>query len=900
MARVMEKPFEEWATSIERLASEHPEFSGELRARFALLFGVDEDEENRAPETLDEFTDLREIGRGGMGVVYRARQPSLDRDVALKVIRPERLFFEGARNRFQREVESTAKLAHPGIVSIFSVGGTGVGGVPYFAMELLEGESLSSIVARLASRAPESLHGKDLAGEPDAQTRGIFAMEWPKAIARIGADVARALEHAHASGVVHRDIKPSNVMLERSGRVVLLDFGLTSSTDPGASRATATGAPVGTLVYMAPEQVEGQAEPNAALDVYGLGVTLYELLALQPPFDEPSALGLRAAITGGDVAPIRARNRAIPRDLETVIAKAMDVRVSGRYGSARAFADDLERVIVGEPVSATSPGPFARALRRARRKPAAAAAGILGSLLLVGGPSAYAVLSTRHANDMEELAKAEREARRETEAVNRDLENVLGFTNRMFESADPRVNGGEIPSAVGMLHRGAESLASLEGSAAAKTRIQLMLGSLFSLLLAPAAAERQLNEALAGLRKQTSGDPGERLRLAEALRLSAHNKIFVSAPEEGIPLIEEALEIATGVHGEDSSALHAFLITKADILMNAGKLDQALEVRRRTVGLLEANGEEGKRLEQSRGLLGASLVEAKEFEEARPLLEGSAAWVAADPGRQDTLQDQLELALAQLDMEEGRVDEAIARATATEERLEKREGARSLLTLQAAYLLGRALARKNDYVGALEVFDRVEPLLRDQLSDMHPLRVNVERYRIATLTALGRSPRVVALERETNICHRTEESLGETSDAYRKLIRAVGLSAQAQRQMDIASPLLEKLEAAERKAGAWSPGHADAALMLVAHRMKVAEPHEPDGAPGSEGLLRELMEAAGDEAFAVQSSTNGQTFEGGYMARIFLAFLYDAEGKKTEAAALRQEAEERKTAFTER
>lgn len=899
MARVMESPFEEWAASIERIAGEHPEHSGELRARFALLFGVDEGEENRAPETLDEFTDLQEIGRGGMGVVYRARQPSLDRDVALKVIRPERLFFVGARARFQREVESTARLTHPGIVSIFSVGGTGDGGVPYFAMELLEGESLATVIARLADRAPESLHGGDLLNDSTGDVRGAFDIDWPRAIARVGAEIARALEHAHTSGVVHRDVKPSNVMLERDGRAVLLDFGLTSSTDPEATRATATGSPVGTLVYMAPEQVDGQAEPSAALDVYGLGVTLYELLALQPPFDEPSALGLRAAITGGEFAPLRARNRAVPRDLEKVIAKAMDVCVAGRYASARALADDLERVVAGEPVRATSPGILARSLRRGRRKPAAATAIVLAAFVAIGGPIAYAVISTRHADEMEEVAKAERAARQEAERVNRDLESVLGFAQRMFESADPRVNGGEIPNAVGMLHRGAEALTSLDGSAAAKTRIHLMLGYLFSMLLAPSAAEEQLEKALTGVRAEPLEDREQKIRLARSLRLSAHNKIFVSAPAEGLPLIDEALDVAREVYGEDAEALHPFLVTKADILVSMGDLDDALDARRETVRVLEAAGVTGKRREQARGLIGATLVEADRFEEARPLLEEAVAWGGEDLDRMDALQDQIELALAQLDLDQGRVDEAIVRARETESRLAKRNGPKSLLTLQAAYTLGRALARKTDYEGALAVFDRVEPLMRGQLADVHPLRVNVERYRIATLTALGRSPRVVALERETEISRRTMELFGATSDAFRKVARSVGLAAQAQRHMDLALPLLEKLEAAEREAEPWSADHADAALMLVEHRMKTGEPHEPAGAPGSEALLRELMEVAGDDAFAVRSSTNGQIFEGGYLARVILATLYDARGKSEEAGALRREAEVRKAAFSE-
>ena len=239
--------------AIEELCRAHPEHVAEIRERMGILLqmglveGVAADADD-FPERLGEFQLVRRLGGGGMGVVYEALQERLGRTVALKLIRPEHLYFPRARERFRRETEAVAKLQHPAIVSIYTVGEER--GIPYFAMELVRGATLADILTMVETRAPESLRGEDLREavlggsgfetiEDNEATRRLFDASWTDACARIVFRIADALAHAHSRGVLHRDIKPSNIAITPAGRVVLLDFGLaTASVDVKYARAT--------------------------------------------------------------------------------------------------------------------------------------------------------------------------------------------------------------------------------------------------------------------------------------------------------------------------------------------------------------------------------------------------------------------------------------------------------------------------------------------------------------------------------------------------------------------------------------------------------------------------------------------------------------------------------------
>src|SRR5688572_7358094 len=280
----LEEREEGLVSSYEDFARRHSNSSAAVRDRIlalerAGLMGGDE----RAdfPERLGSFRLIERLGGGGMGVVYLAEEESLGRRVALKLIRPEQIYFPQAKERFRREVEAVAKLSHPGIVQVFSFAEEG--GVPFFAMELVEGASLGDVLHRFAGRSATSLAAHDLADAVTALSgvacskAPIFEGSWTRAALEIARQVAVALAHAHERGVVHRDIKPSNVMITPDGRARLLDFGL--ATRAGASRLTKTGAQLGSLPYMPPELVDGRAEASGpATDVYSLGAALHECL----------------------------------------------------------------------------------------------------------------------------------------------------------------------------------------------------------------------------------------------------------------------------------------------------------------------------------------------------------------------------------------------------------------------------------------------------------------------------------------------------------------------------------------------------------------------------------------------------------------------------------------------
>jgi serine/threonine protein kinase/tetratricopeptide (TPR) repeat protein len=341
-------------------------------ARF-LATGVLQRTTAEFPERLGDFKLVRRLGAGGMGLVFLAEQLSLKREVALKLVRPELLVFEGARERFRREVDAVASLRHPGIVPILAVGEDH--GIPFFAMELIDGRSGEDVVAAVAGRDPATLTGQDLwqllaAAAPHATTSAppMFQGTWWQACARLCAQLAQTMRHVHLRGIVHRDLKPSNVMLTPHGQALVLDFGLAHVA--AHDRITRTGSELGSPAYMSPEQIRG--EPlDERTDVYSLGATLYQLLCLRPPYAAPDSHTLRANILAGIPPRPRQHNRSLPTDLATVCLKALDPERQRRYATMAEFAADLEAVAAGRSVRARPLSLAHRSVRWMRRHRAA-------------------------------------------------------------------------------------------------------------------------------------------------------------------------------------------------------------------------------------------------------------------------------------------------------------------------------------------------------------------------------------------------------------------------------------------------------------------------------------------------------------------------------------------------
>ncbi|MBL8747859.1 MAG: serine/threonine protein kinase [Planctomycetes bacterium] len=392
--RALERLEAEGHAGLERFFAEHRDHEESLRAhlehlhRLGLTVGAAESPSQ--PERLGDFRIVAPLGQGSMGVVYRAVQESLGREVALKLVRPEQLFFPGARERFRREVEIVARLQHPGIVPVYAVGDAS--GVPYMAMELVRGASLADVITRLADREPKTLDGGDLdraiaaccGDDEPREPAEPFRGDWTTVILRIVREVAEALEHAHRRGVLHRDVKPSNVMLTREGRVLLVDFGLAG--DAGAARLTRTGSALGSLAYMPPESLSGVAVSNDVRgDVYSLAASAWEALTLRLPYASSDPAQLQRLAAAGSRPTLSSLLPGVAWEVETVIAAGLEPDRTRRYASASLFSRDLDNVLARRPIAAREAGPWLRLRRWGQRHPArATAAAALFALLLIG------------------------------------------------------------------------------------------------------------------------------------------------------------------------------------------------------------------------------------------------------------------------------------------------------------------------------------------------------------------------------------------------------------------------------------------------------------------------------------------------------------------------------------
>jgi serine/threonine protein kinase len=474
---------------LEALARAYPDQAGELAdhaAQLALIVRHTEPTPGRPeelPQQLGDFRLLREVGRGGMGVVYEAEQASLRRRVALKVLPFASVLDPLRLQRFQHEAQAAARLHHPHIVPVFAVGCER--GLCYYAMQMVDGMSAAVLVQDLrrqtgASAASAATHEQvhppscdrkhRNSGEfryeheaahlprsgirqntdpaqrrgcppseqdtppPNATARDPSEPAYGRTVARWGLQAAEALHYAHQVGIVHRDVKPANLLLDERGDLWVTDFGLARLG--GEAELTATGDVVGTLRYMSPEQALGvKGVADHRVDIYGLGATLYELLTLEPALPGQDREALFRRLLDEEPRPPRALNPAIPVDLETVVLKALRKEPAERYATAEELAEDLRRFLDQRPVLARRPTALERARRQLRRHALGLtiAAGVLLVLTAVLAVSSGLILGAYR-----EVAHKQAYAERSRQVARRAVDQVLqGVVMNWLEQEGP-------------------------------------------------------------------------------------------------------------------------------------------------------------------------------------------------------------------------------------------------------------------------------------------------------------------------------------------------------------------------------------------------------------------------------------------------------------------------------
>jgi serine/threonine protein kinase/Flp pilus assembly protein TadD len=517
---------------LERLLAEYPEHADELRQLLPAvgLLG----ELSRTPGaataaaplgpaaadgTLGDFRIVREVGRGGMGVVYEAEQISLRRRVALKVLPFAAVADPRSLQRFRNEALAAAGLDHPHVVKVYGVGCER--GVHFIALQYIDGRPLSEFIRERRGQPAEPPTATAAADATATYTPGRTAPAKAKGttsntprgdaayyhrVAEWGAQAADALEHAHALGVVHRDVKPANLLVDGAGKVYVADFGLAKlAADPGV---TGTGDLLGTVRYMSPEQANARHDlVDHRSDVYSLGVTLYELLALTPAFTGADRQAVLTAVLSSDPAGLRSHDRGIPRDLETVVQKAMDKDPARRYPTAGEFAADLRRFLGSRNILARRMSVRERLGRWVGRHPRAVLT-VTGVVILLAGGAAYAqqehtraiAAATRDADEADKLL----EARRYRDAV---------LAARRAETARPWVGGAGLQTRAERLIADGELGTALE--AARLDQFQLRGdGGAFDLMQAVPRYEQAFRAF--GVDPLTDDEPGVTDRLRES------------------------------------------------------------------------------------------------------------------------------------------------------------------------------------------------------------------------------------------------------------------------------------------------------------------------------------------------------------------------------------------------
>jgi serine/threonine-protein kinase len=632
--------------SLQEYAERYPVWADQIRALFPALVVMEKARPDRAEATgpdssppageiplerLGDYRILREVGRGGMGVVYEAEQESLGRHVALKVLPAQAVLDPRQLQRFRREARAAARLHHTNIVPVHGVGEQD--GLHYYVMQFIPGQSLDEVLDELRrlrhgrqALAPDSgnagraASAADVAnslvtgrfagtgsGEPAAaaadqaqgkendssgtaslpgQRAGTAASDsgWPywRSVARVGIQVAQALAYASSQGILHRDIKPSNLLLDTGGIVWVTDFGL-AKAETDHDDVTHTGDIVGTLRYMAPERFQGKADVRS--DLYALGLTVYEMLALRPAFDRSQRSALLAQVLHEDPPPLRKLDPSVPRDLETIVSKAIAREPAQRYQTPADLAEDLQRFLDDRPIKARRLGLAQRGWRWCRRNRAVAGlAATLSAALLAG--TAVSTWQAVRATWAERAALRERDRAEANFELARDA--VDRYFTRVSENPSMRAFGLEglrkdlLLQAKEFYERFLREQPEEGALQADLARGYGRLGNICSSLGEKREAEANFGKSMAIFEELSRREPGKaeyQRGLAQAQRDLGGLLRETSRPEQARALLQQAVATAKGLarsHGNEPDYQHELALAYT-ALGDLHRLQQQLE-----------------------------------------------------------------------------------------------------------------------------------------------------------------------------------------------------------------------------------------------------------------------------------------------------------------------------------
>jgi serine/threonine protein kinase len=759
--------------SIEEYFERYPELADEIRDLFPTL-GIVEGlkpasidnqtlvtarplEPNRKLPTIRDYRIFREIGRGGMGIVYEAEHLALGRRVALKVVPSKPGSDASSVERFRHEARAAAGMHHSNIVPVFDVGSTEE--YNYYAMQFIVGDGLDRVIEVLSEMREGGERGKntllsqtefalqaaaaittnwdrpiesvgetraavETAKQVSATSSSISAISneqtYARNVAKIGIEVASALGHAHGRGIIHRDIKPSNILLDTDGTAWVADFGLAKSQDV---ELTQTGNILGTLRYMSPERFSGPCDERG--DIYGLGAALYEMLTLRPLYRAADHLTLMDQIKTQEPTPLREQDRTIPLDLETIVHKAIARDPARRYQTAALLSDDLQRFTEGRPILARRVGPLERLSLWANnnRLVAGLAASLIIGLFAVAVGSTFGAIQYRNlASQAQEIADEKAAIADEMAVLAKRNQTVVDSFVGAFRSADPENQGVTSDmTALEVLQQALSQIESDEELAQDELTKATLLAAIGSSLdsLGQYNSAISAHEETLGLRKAKLGDE-------HPDTLSSMNSLAVGYQsagrlEEAISLHEETLRLQKATLGDGHPDTLISMNNLATGYQSTGRLEEALPLWEEALRLSTAKlgGDHPDTLISMINLAFGYRM-AGRLDEAIPLQEETLRLSKARLGddHPDTLISMKNLAGGYRSA--GRLDEAIPLHEETLRLQKKKLGNEHPNTLRSMNSLAASYQSAGRLDEAIRLFKETHQLSKAKVGDVHP------------------------------------------------------------------------------------------------------------------------------------------------------------------------------------